>query len=596
MQRMTKIFLTSLALAGLVACGGGSDPVELVPVVASLSGTAAVGAPLANAKLVLKDANGITKETTADANGKYKFADLAGLTAPLMLQAKGTVAGMPYALHSLLTELPAAAGVINVTPATEAVTAQVLGKKPEDSFAIPAEIKAVKADVLTAAKTRLNQALSEVFAALGQSSSVDLFTTAFEANSTGLDKLLDLVAFSAEAADSSQQILVRNRTTNQQIVVTTASSVTPLPKPSEALVSLDIASIKALVDSFNTLVMTEAGRKSDAMKDLVDPDFLEEGANRTVLVADFNDAQKFASYLIHDCVADTKVCKVQLSQGAYSFETQVKQGADKKWRFYGNRSAFEFDLKAGVSADYTVSGGSISTSTVQTGVKLWIPVNQGYKSAKLFVSNDNGATWNDAIDLKVNSACSNEHMVIDNGSSNCNGSFQPLTDAQANAANEVIKKGTRKFKVAVYSDDMWKTKVHEFVGQSRGMLYTQATGNAALTNSGLGITPAQLGTGSVSFTGKSIESVSAQFYTSPGMTGHTWWEGMANIAALNGKVTVAAANAVCKTNSAESVCNNAYGSGAVVESLVLTAYDAGNQIQASYVLSGGGDAAPTVGQ
>lgn len=597
MKRLSKILLTHLALVSLVACGGGDGPAASQPAAASLTGTTAIGAPLANAAVVLKDASGTTRTATADASGAYTFADLSGLVAPVMLQARGSAAGRSYVLHSLMTALPAAgeAGVLNVTPATEAVTAQVLGQGPAAAFEDAADIKGVDAAALDAAKTRLAQALSEVFAALEQPATVDLFTTAFVADGTGLDKLLDLVGFSAQENAGVQVVQVLDKSSGDSVlVIVDAAEVPVLPKLDEKLVALDIASIKDLISSFNQYAATKEGIEGSDFYHLFDEDFLEEGSDRADMVAEIiekNDpGLKLESYAVLACDGVAKTCEVDFNsvdaQGAAErFPTQVKLGTDGKWRLYGTQSSFEFDLKAVVQGSYTVSNGQVSSSNVTTGVNLWLPTGQGFQSAKLFVSNDNGATWNTALDLKKFDNCTAGYLAIDSGPDSGCGNFQALSDAQANATNAVIDQGKRKFKIEVYSDTAWTTKVGEFVGQSRSKLFTASTGAAALANSGLGITVAELGSGSVSFTGQSVDSVSASFSTpSSNATGNTTWEGSSPIAALSGKATAAAANELCKENSPVEICDEVYGVNAQITQLFLSARTLSGGVWANYWL------------
>lgn len=74
-----QLGLTALACACLMACGGATTAPQL-------SGVAAYGAPMANAKITLIDAVGTTKETTADSTGSYTL-DVTGLTAPFLIKA-----------------------------------------------------------------------------------------------------------------------------------------------------------------------------------------------------------------------------------------------------------------------------------------------------------------------------------------------------------------------------------------------------------------------------------------------------------------------------------------------------------------------------
>lgn len=84
---MKKIVAGLLALASLFAlngCGGGGGGGEAAPTptpTSTISGTAAVGAPLAGATVTVKDAQGTSRTGTTAANGSYSL-DSSGLTPP----------------------------------------------------------------------------------------------------------------------------------------------------------------------------------------------------------------------------------------------------------------------------------------------------------------------------------------------------------------------------------------------------------------------------------------------------------------------------------------------------------------------------------
>lgn len=113
----------SLLASLLVACGGDDStvpPVSGTSPSASLSGTAAVGVPLANATIQVRCSGGFTGSTTASASGSYTItvppADL-----PCALRA--TPAGGGQALHSLSV---GSSGTLtaNITPLTDLALAR----------------------------------------------------------------------------------------------------------------------------------------------------------------------------------------------------------------------------------------------------------------------------------------------------------------------------------------------------------------------------------------------------------------------------------------------------------------------------------------
>ena len=201
---MLNLFIQSSLLismtALLIACGGGGGGGSSSPSTTSLSGVAAIGAAMASASVTLKDSTGKTATATTNESGNFSFNDVSSFTPPLMLQVKGTVAGQSYVLHSMMTSTPAqGTNTLNVTPATEAITTQTLGADPEVTFDDPAKIKKIDPQKLADTKAKLVAALKDAMANL-KINQMDVMSGKFAADKTGLDKLFDLVDFSADSS------------------------------------------------------------------------------------------------------------------------------------------------------------------------------------------------------------------------------------------------------------------------------------------------------------------------------------------------------------------------------------------------------------
>jgi len=571
-HRHLSIGAIVLAVAALVACGGGGSGVTNP----SLSGTVAVGAPLPGAAVTLRDANGKELTTTADANGAYTFTDVSGLVAPIMVKATGTAGGTNYTLYSLASTVSTQkgeTGVVNITPATDSVVSQALGSQtPETVFKDPAKIKAVDATKLSEAKTKLNDALKNVLTALGHDpAKVDLITTRFEANNTGLDKLLDLVQMQTVANGTGTDIRVADKSTGEVVTISSSNTMpfTPLAKPSDALIALNTATIRNLIADFNKLTGSQDDLQSAAMKDLFDLNFLSEGKTRDDMLKQFWTSDKdnfvggkFLDYVIGDCDASTKVCEglatVQDPDGSQNqFNLPVRQGTDGKWRAYGDRSQFQFDLKPVVQASYGVSNGNKTLISLKTGINLWIPKSTGITSAVLYASND-GTTWTESMRLTAKSSCNNDFLSIDDGTSDCS-NFKSVLDVDANTANTYIDQGKGQFKIVGKTASGEKTFIGKFNRQlfTGGTATAAGTGPAAIDRSGLGITLTELGTSSVTLLGFPND-VSVHISSGTNASGDTSWEGAA-LAKLKGKATVSAANASCKLNSTNTTgCDTSY--------------------------------------
>jgi hypothetical protein len=163
----------------LVACGGGGGGGITEATV--LSGTAATGAPIANAKVFVVDSAGRvpagqdeaagTALVTTDANGQYALTNtmLSGLSGPFMVRVVGqmlTESGDmgPAVFHAVTTGPVSGAGpaTVNLTPLTEAHAALTLGAQPALAYGSTSAMQAATTTRLAEANTTLLSALSGV--------------------------------------------------------------------------------------------------------------------------------------------------------------------------------------------------------------------------------------------------------------------------------------------------------------------------------------------------------------------------------------------------------------------------------------------------
>ena len=182
-----------LLAALLAACGGGGgDDFMTAPGSGStLGGTVAVGAPMLNATVSLKDAKGVVVSAAVAADGSYSGLALDGLSAPFSLQACGFVDGNYGCYYAVVGQ----GGTGNVTPLTNATVALALGADPAALFAANGASAPPSAAALDAQIAKLKAALGDLLAKAGVGAA-DFATTPFDADRTGMDKLLDAVKVS----------------------------------------------------------------------------------------------------------------------------------------------------------------------------------------------------------------------------------------------------------------------------------------------------------------------------------------------------------------------------------------------------------------
>ena len=187
LKQALRLMLLPAAAAVLVACGGGGGGGAGGSNAILLGGTVAVGSPLAGAVITARDANGRTSSSVlANDQGVYQNLDVTGLTAPFVIEAVGQLGQTPLKLS---TPMATTAGVTNanVTTLTTTLSAILAGGDPSNL-----QIQNITTSGLTAATQVLSTAIAPVMQTVGVSSSgFNPITSAFVADSTGKDKLLD---------------------------------------------------------------------------------------------------------------------------------------------------------------------------------------------------------------------------------------------------------------------------------------------------------------------------------------------------------------------------------------------------------------------
>jgi hypothetical protein len=197
-------FFVILIACLLTACGGGGGSgTASSESVTSLSGTVAIGAPLAGAVVTATDVNGTTSSSVvADNDGNYQNLDISKLKTPFLIEAIGQLGQTPYKLSAPVAE--ATSTTANVTTLTTTLSALIAGGDPETlsiSSITPTAI-ATATQTLTSviapvmqtvgvSSTNFNPITSVQQIISGVSNNYNPITAAFKADSTGQDKLLD---------------------------------------------------------------------------------------------------------------------------------------------------------------------------------------------------------------------------------------------------------------------------------------------------------------------------------------------------------------------------------------------------------------------
>ena len=265
------------AAAVLVACGGGGGAGLSASTPFSISGTAATGAPIANAKVFISDSLGKTPSgqdestgtalVTTDANGAYSLTPsmLNGLTGPFMVRVVGqmlTESGDmgPAVFHAVTAG--AGATTVNVTHLTEAHAALTLGIQPALAYGNSSALQSVTTASLSEANAKLSTALTSVadFSTNPNFVSDPLDATPGGANSGNArkhDATLDQLSVSV----SNGKIILADRNQDEsnfgsgprlEILASTRTVATPAGAITAKVAPLDLERAKAFAQRFTS--------------------------------------------------------------------------------------------------------------------------------------------------------------------------------------------------------------------------------------------------------------------------------------------------------------------------------------------------------
>lgn len=191
--------LASTALL-LVACGGGSgDGATQSPSSSALGGTVALGAPIREATIEIFDVSGTrVAQTLTNAEGKYQVEIPAGKQGPFVIKAS-------YADETLYSVYTGQEGVANVSHLTDAVTAMLSPTGASDGLVRDAQsLGSINAERIAQAVDKLQAAVAPVANLIDDlPAGANFMSTAFDANGTGVDRLLDAASLSVTAKQAA---------------------------------------------------------------------------------------------------------------------------------------------------------------------------------------------------------------------------------------------------------------------------------------------------------------------------------------------------------------------------------------------------------
>ena len=499
----------------LSACGGGGSspstatapaavtppPVVVTPPVTApattLSGTVAVGAPMLNATVTVKDANGATRSATASSDGTYSGLSTAGLVAPFSVQACGLVDGNYTCFHAIVAQ----SGVANVTPLTNANVALALGGDPAGMFAATSPTAPPSTADMDAQKAKLKAALANLLSKAGLTD-VDFATTPFTADRTGMDKVLDSIKVSdgIDGATNKSFVQMEGKIGTGNVFLD-KDAVAPAALPAATGVDVDLKGISSIfVTGMSNAIaaadqatcvtrMNAANIFDDSFSLEIDNGVIANKTNAAALICKFADSGKLlgggvANPVLRDCDfttdANHKVCTVgfTLVHGEESFDgaeltVVLRPGAD--WKLIGNDSPYKIHVGAAVQRMMRVdlpAGAANASPTYTRALTFDVSANDGVsatgiRAAKVYQRDLDGSGWEitPMVTLTLTDACiaqlhAGETARLAVGSSSCGSSWLSLGDTGDSAAaaakgdmliDNFYKRG-RKVKVELFNN------------------------------------------------------------------------------------------------------------------------------------------------
>lgn len=281
---VTKLFILVCSLIFAACGGGGSSPTNPTTGSKTVSGIAAAGAPIVGI-VNIKGTNGGTDSANIDLDGQYSI-DVSNIDAPFILFATGSVNGRSLKIYSA----GISTGTINITPVTDFILRNALANPVDSTFA-SWETAQIDAASLSSAEADVQAQLAPLLDAIGIDPSVDLISTVFSADHTGIDAALDVldISYSGNTATVINTLTGSSYTDDTTIAGDIAGLPTTDTDAAQAILS-DAVAIDAIWHDVAAMITTIPYPSSQTWADWVNTsvasNYLWGGETKSELLAD----------------------------------------------------------------------------------------------------------------------------------------------------------------------------------------------------------------------------------------------------------------------------------------------------------------------
>ncbi len=419
--------------AYLTACGGGggsstSSTPAPTSTTATLSGTAAAGAPMDGGTVTVKDSTGaLVGTTTTKADGSYTLDfDTKSFTPPFVITASGSIGGGSETFVSVQPTAPSAGSTqtVNITPATHAIASRISStSNPQDLIdAIATQKTNITASNLSAVESAFRAFLESHLTSVGLDNTYNLVTGAY---SSKFDKLLDNVKFDVSpsgvltvSSSAGQAVNDLGDATGTNLATTAASAKTaiiaantnpsandktniPAPSGTSVAIGIDVLeTIRASLD--NCMQLPTASRATSSVcNQYIVSSYKNDGRTLTQEFGPYgaidftsagNDGMLFKKPEILrqiDMTKDSEVLVVRLTglrkdgttREVISVAKNNASGANTGWKLVGNQRDYNTSMSSAVTK--RISAGGANTSRYETSLSPYIQYASGIAYAKV---------------------------------------------------------------------------------------------------------------------------------------------------------------------------------------------------------------------
>lgn len=492
-KQVPQQWLAGVSLLGLgllSACGGGSSSPNAAGAHgggSSLSGTVAVGAPMADAVVRILDSAGnvVASGVQVNANGAFSGVTLTG-TGPYRIEACGHVGDNYRCVYSVAQ----GAGVANVTPLTTATVLLATGDSPEDLMSGPGAN--LNASSLGTAQATLRTGLAGILQDAGVPSNFDFISGDLNAGTrTGYDRVLDSVGVTTgEANEPFVQITPRLGTGNLYLESGSAPQGA-LTVDSQAA-GLSLSGIETLFQGMSQAMVSDSACRtqlpgllaSTVRMSFGDPNPTQGPTDVTALMCDFigdtaNEGPGFGVSFVSpvlgrcDLSGSDPVCRVsfvlKLSDNSLKAIGEemavVREG--QTWKFKGDVNPMSIHAHAALQRTQTIDNtGAIVFTEHSRAFQFDIQAVTNLQCAKVTQKDANGNEVLLAYFKRYSgsperlSAWRDAYSAILSNPTDPNGQLRSSDDTQiqlppgtaGDAAITNFYRGGRTVKVAIYSN------------------------------------------------------------------------------------------------------------------------------------------------